>query len=72
MVSAVKRVKFVSARMLYIVLRGCWCSIIVLKAHAPTEKKSDDSDSFYCELKQVMIFFLSTIWKFCYEILMQN
>jgi hypothetical protein len=34
-VSAVKRVKFVSARILYIVLRGCWCGII-LNAHAPT------------------------------------
>jgi hypothetical protein len=31
--SAVKRVEFVSNRMLYIVLRGCWCNIIVLNAH---------------------------------------
>jgi hypothetical protein len=29
-VSAVKRVEFVSNRMLNIVLRGCWCNIIVL------------------------------------------
>jgi len=42
-VSAVKRVKFVSARILYIVLRGHWCSVIVLNTHAPTEEKSDDS-----------------------------
>jgi hypothetical protein len=42
-VSTVKRVKFVSARMLYIVLRGHWCSIIFLNVHAPTEEKSDDS-----------------------------
>jgi hypothetical protein len=36
--------------MSYIVLRGCWCNIIVLNAHAPTEEKSDDSkDSFYEE-----------------------
>ena len=46
-VSAVKRVEFVSNRMSYIVLRGCWCNIIVLNVHAPTEGKSDDSkDNF--------------------------
>ena len=42
-VSAVKRVKFVNARMLSIVLRGHWCSVSVLNAHAPTEDKIDDS-----------------------------
>jgi exonuclease III len=36
------------------VLGGCWCNIIVLNVHAPTEEKSDDSkDSFYEELEQV-------------------
>jgi len=40
--------------MSYIVLRGCWCNIILLNEHAPTNGKSDDSkDSFYKELKQV-------------------
>jgi exonuclease III len=44
---------FVSDRMSYIVLRGRWCNI-VLKAHAPTEEKGDDSkDSFYEELEEV-------------------
>jgi hypothetical protein len=38
-VSAVKRVEFVSDRMLYIILRGRWCHIIVLNVHAPTEDK---------------------------------
>jgi hypothetical protein len=53
-VSAVKGVEFVSDRMLYIVLRGCWCNIVVLNAHAPSEEKSDDSkDSCYEELQQV-------------------
>jgi hypothetical protein len=53
-VSAVNRVEFVSARMSYIVLRGRWCNIIVLNAHAPTEEKGDDSkDSFYEELEGV-------------------
>jgi hypothetical protein len=38
--------------MSYIVLRGRWCNIIVLNAHAPTEEKGDDSkDSFYEELE---------------------
>ena len=56
-VSAVKRVDFVSDRVSYIVLRGRWCNIIVLNMHAPSEDKSDDSkDSFYEELEQ---FFLS-------------
>ena len=38
-VSADKRVEFVSDRVLYMVLRGCWCNIIVLKVHAPSEEK---------------------------------
>ena len=56
-VSAVKRVEFVSDRVSYIVLRGRWCNIIVLDIHAPSENESDDSkDSFYEELKQVFYF----------------
>jgi len=52
-VSAVKRLEFVSDRMSYIVLRGRWCNIIVLKVHGPSEEKSDDSkDSFYEDLEQ--------------------
>jgi hypothetical protein len=39
MLLAVKRVEFVSDRMSYVVLTGCWCHFIVLNAHAPTEKK---------------------------------
>jgi hypothetical protein len=42
-----KKVESVSDRLLYIVLRGRWCNIIVLDAHAPTKKKSDE------ELQQV-------------------
>jgi hypothetical protein len=50
-ISAVKRVEFVSDRMSYIMLRGRWCHIIV---HAPTEDKTDDvKDSFYKELERV-------------------
>ena len=53
-VSAVKRVEFVSDTVSYIVLRGRWCNIIVRNVHATSEAKSDDSkDSFYEELEQV-------------------
>jgi len=53
-VSTVKRVDFVSDRLLYIVLRGRWPNIIVVNMHAPSEEKSDEAkDSFYEELEQV-------------------
>jgi hypothetical protein len=53
-VSAVRRVEFVSDRMSYIILRGCWCNIIVVNVHAPCEDMSDDiKDSFYEELGRV-------------------
>jgi exonuclease III len=54
-ISAVIRVEFVSDRMLYIILKGRWCDIIVLNVHAPTEDKDDDiKDGFYEELEQVL------------------
>jgi hypothetical protein len=37
--------------MSYIILRGCWCSIIDLNVHAPCEHKGGDvKDSFYEKL----------------------
>jgi hypothetical protein len=39
-VSAVKRVEFVSDRMSYIIPRGPWFHIIVLNVHAPTKEKN--------------------------------
>ena len=46
-ISAVKRVEFVSDRLSYIVMRGRWCNVIVLNVHAPSEEKSGDlKDSF--------------------------
>jgi hypothetical protein len=40
--------------MLYIILRGRWCDIIVLNVHASTEDKIDDEkESFYEELERV-------------------
>jgi hypothetical protein len=41
-ISAVKRVEFVSDRMSYIIPRGRWCHIIVMNVHAPTEDITDD------------------------------
>jgi hypothetical protein len=53
-ISAVKRVQFVSDRISYITLKGRWCDIIVLNVYAPTKDKDDDiKDSFYEELEQV-------------------
>jgi hypothetical protein len=53
-ISAARRVEFVSDRMSYITLRGCWCNIIVLNVHASCKDKSDDvKDSFYEELAHV-------------------
>ena len=48
-VSAVKRVEFVSDRLSYtcIVLRGRWRNIILVNVHAPSEEKSEEpKDSF--------------------------
>ena len=54
LVSAVKRIEFVSNRLSYIVLRGCWLHIILVNVHAPSEEKSEElKDSFYEELEEV-------------------
>jgi exonuclease III len=53
-ISAGRRVEFVSDRMSYIILRGRWCNIIVVNARAPCEYMNDDiKDSFYEELGRV-------------------
>ena len=50
-----------------IVLRGCWCNIIVLNVHAPSREKSDDSkDSFYEKLEQVF----DNFHKYCLKIIL--
>jgi hypothetical protein len=46
-ISAVRRVEFVSDRISYIILSGRWYHIIVLNDPASTEDKTDDvKDSF--------------------------
>jgi exonuclease III len=53
-VSAVRRVEFISDRMSYIILIGRRCNVIVLNVHAPCEDKGDDEkNSFYEELWRV-------------------
>jgi hypothetical protein len=53
-ISGVKRMKFVSDRMPYTILKGRWCDIIILNVHAPTADKIDDmKERFYEELDQV-------------------
>ena len=46
-VSAVKRVEFVSDRASCIVLRFRWCNIVILNVHAPSEEKSDESKAVF-------------------------
>jgi len=54
LISAVKRVEFISNRISYITLRGRSCDIDVLNVHARTEYKSDKmKDTFHKELERV-------------------
>jgi hypothetical protein len=48
-ISAITRTEFVSGRMSYIILKGHWCDINFLNAHAPVEDKTDDVKDFICE-----------------------
>jgi exonuclease III len=53
-ISAIKKVEFVSNRMSYIILRARLCHRIVLNFHAPTEGKTYEvKDSLYEELERV-------------------
>ena len=51
-ISAVKRVEFVSDRLSYIVLRGRWRNVIFVNVHATSEEKSEEwKDNFHEELE---------------------
>ena len=72
-VSAVKRVEFVSDRMSYTVLKGRWCNTVIFSMHAANEKESNDSkDSFYEELEQVFDEMPNVPYEHFYGILMQK
>jgi hypothetical protein len=63
-ISAVRRVEFVSDRMSCIILRGRWCNIVSLNVHTPCEDKSDDvKDSLYEQLDVYLISTLGVILK---------
>jgi hypothetical protein len=49
--AAVNMAEFVSDRMSYIILRGCWCHIIVLNINAPAEDKICDVKDSYKEFE---------------------
>jgi hypothetical protein len=56
-ISAVRRVDFLSDTMSYITSRSHWCNTVILNVHAPCKNKSNDvKDSFYeepaCEFDQ--------------------
>jgi hypothetical protein len=56
--SAVKRVEFVSDRMSYIVLRDRWINIFVLNVHTSSAEKHGDSKDRFCkEFEQVFLSF---------------
>ena len=44
--------------MSYIVLRGRWCSIIVLNVHVPNDEKSEDSKDSFCEELEHVFYYL--------------
>jgi hypothetical protein len=55
--------------MSYIILRGYWCDIIVLKVHVPTKDKIDDMKaSFYEEMEHVFNKFPKYSMNVWYEI----
>jgi len=60
-VSAVKTAETVCDRI-YIVLRGCWCNIIVLNLHAPNEDKVTIQKRVFMEkYSRFSIFCLNTV-----------
>jgi hypothetical protein len=61
-VSAMRRMEFVSGRMSYIILRSRWRSIIAFNVHVPSEDRSTHvKDSFYEKLGRVFGQVLGTI-----------
>ena len=58
-VPAFKKVGFVCDRTSYIVLRGGWCNIIVLKVYAPSEKKNGDSKADFMRKESRLFYHFS-------------
>jgi hypothetical protein len=71
MISAYKRGEAVSDRKLYIILRRCWCHIIILTIQAPTEDKIGTAkDRSFDELECVLDSFPKYHIRSCSEISM--
>jgi hypothetical protein len=47
-ISAVRRVEFLSDRISYIILRGRWCNVIVVNVRAPCDGTGDDIKNSFC------------------------
>jgi hypothetical protein len=43
------RAEFVIDKILYIIIRGRWCDIIVVNVQAPTEDKTDEMKRKFCD-----------------------
>jgi hypothetical protein len=41
-------VEFISDKVLYVILRGRWCNVIVLNVHGPCEDKGHDVKDSLC------------------------
>jgi hypothetical protein len=68
-ISAVKRVEFVSDRISHVIVRGRWFQFIVLNVHAPTEDKIGYvKDSFYEKMERMF----SKFPKYYTEILLEE
>ena len=65
---AVQRVECVRGRVLYVVLKGVWCSIIILNFQAPIEDKSFNSTNSSCnELQQIFDYIPENCVKICFS-----
>jgi hypothetical protein len=66
-------VEFISDKVLYVILRGRWCNVIILNADAQYEHTEDDvKDSLYGEIGCVFIIFLGTNREFYWLISMRK
>jgi len=63
---AVQGVEYVSGRVLYVVLKGGWCSIIILNLQTPIEDKSFNSKNSSCnELQQIFDYIPENCLRIC-------
>jgi hypothetical protein len=66
---AIKRLRFVTDRKSYIILRESWCHIIVLKIHAKTEVRTVDMKD---SISEEFVFIFNKCSKFHMKMLLGN